>query len=169
MPSNKPVAGRSLAWLKTACFVGLGMIIGALFANFKSNDYRHASLLLKAPGEAGPLWLNDFSGRQVIALSLRNLQPITDLRLQGEGIAIRSWYPPPLPLPFRPWLTITGGKTGEEFRANGVRFGQRLPLYLIVEGSEDDGCRELTIRNGADGSLLRTVHLMPGGNDGGHH
>lgn len=155
--------------LKTALFVGLGLVVGSLFANFKSNDYRHASLLLKANGEVGPLAINDYSGRQVVALSLRNLQPATDFSLQGEGIAIQSWYPPALPLPFRPWLTISGGAGGEEFRVKGARFGQRLPLYLIVEAGEAGGCRELTIRNNADGALLRTVHLLPGGDNGGHH
>lgn len=157
-------------WLQTIFFVGIGLMIGALLANFKSNDYRHTSLFLKTEGEIKPLPLNDFPGRQVIALSLKNLQPATDIRLQGEGISIQSWYPPVLPLPFRQWVAVAGGQTGEEFRVSGVRFGQRLPLYLIVDGSkEGGGCRELVIRNGTNGALLRTVHLMPGGNDGGHH
>lgn len=155
--------------LKTALFAGLGLVAGSLFANFRSPDYRHASLILKKTGESGLLAINDYSGRQVVALSLKNLQPASDLILQGEGFAIQSWYPPALPLPFKSWPVVSGGKSGEEFRARGVRLGQRLPLYLIVEGNEAGGCRELTIRNGANGALIRTVHLTPGGDNGGHH
>jgi len=160
---------RQRKWLKTALAVIAGMAAAILFANFKTGDYRHQMLALKPGGGARPLSLNDYSGRQVIALSLRNFLPVTDLRLQGEGLTIQSWFPPPLPLPLGRRLMVADDPDGRGLRLRGVKTGQRLPLYLIVEGGGETACRELEILNGADGSLLQTVHLMPGDNDGDHH
>ena len=71
MPSaDGPGKARRMRWLKGTLAAIIGVVAGILFANFKTGDYRHQMLALKPGGGARPLSLNDYSGPQVIALSL---------------------------------------------------------------------------------------------------
>ena len=148
-------------FFKAAVFVFAGIAAGAAFANFRPPDYRHASLILKEGVKPKPINIADYDGTQVIALSLKNLEHAKDIEVKMEGATIQSWYPPVIEMPFGKWMEVDGGK----FR--GVEFGKRIPLYLIIDGQS--GCRELEIIDSASGSLIRTVHLMKGGSNGGHH
>lgn len=148
-------------FLKAAVFVFAGAAVGAAFANFKSPDYRHASVMLKEGVNPKPISIADHEGVQVIALSLKNLQHAKDIEVRMDGATIQSWYPPVVKMPFSKWMEVDGGK----FR--GVAFGKRLPLYLTINGK--NGCGEIEIIDSSDGSIIQTVHVTKGGSDGGHH
>ncbi|HAK89344.1 MAG: hypothetical protein A2077_04660 [Nitrospirae bacterium GWC2_46_6] len=148
-------------FLKTAVFVLAGIAVGALFANFKVHDYRHASLAIKKDADKKTLNISDYNGRQVIAISLKNLQHAKDIEVRMDGATIQSWYPPAVKMPFYKWMEIDGGKF------KGVGFGKRLPLYLTINGQ--GGCKEMEIIDSSNGSVIRTVHFMKGGADAGHH
>lgn len=147
-------------FLKAAVFVIAGIAVGALFANFRSPDYRHASVILKEGVNPKPIHISNYKGAQVIALSLKNLQHAKDIEVRMEGATIQSWYPPAVKMPFSKWMEVDGGKF------KGVSFGKRLPLYLTISGND---CKELEIIDSANGSVIQTVHVMRGGADGGHH
>lgn len=149
------------SFLKIGLFVVTGIAIGIMFANFNVRDYRHASLVIKKDTKTKPLNISDYNGRQVIALSVKNLQGANDIEWRVKDTEIQSWYPPVIKMPFGKWMEVDGGK----FR--GVEFGKRIPLYLIINGRS--GCSELEIIDSSDGSLIQTVHLMRGGSNGGHH
>lgn len=148
-------------FLKAAVFVIAGIAVGALFANFRSPDYRHASVILKEGVNPKPIHISNYNGRQVIALSVKNLHGAKDIELRLKDAEIQSWYPPVIKMPFGKWMEVDAGK----FR--GVEFGKRIPLYLTINGQS--GCRELEIIDSSDGSLIHAVHLMRGGINGGHH
>jgi len=147
--------------LSLALFVSAGIAIGALFANFRVPDYRHASVMLKGGVNPKPINIASYNGSQVIALSLKNLQHAKDIEVRMEGAVIQSWYPAVIRMPFREWMEVDGGK----FR--GVEFGKRLPLYLKINGRS--GCKDLEIIDSAKGSVIQTVHFMRGGADAGPH
>lgn len=148
---------------KTVCFLLLGLVVGSLFSNFRTADYLHVSVDLRPGSPPRPVVLREHAGRRVVAISLKNHLPQSDLELVAANGEIRSWLPPVLPLPFTRWPQFAGGSI------RGMQFGRRLPLYLIMDGR--DGCAELEIRNPADGALLQTVHFMrgEGATGGGHH
>ena len=148
-------------FLKAAVFVIAGIAVGALFANFRSPDYRHASVILKEGVNPKPIHISNYEGAQVIALSLKNLQHAKDIEVRMEGATIRSWYPPVVKMPFSKWMEIEGGKF------KGVAFGKRLPLYLTISGQ--DGCKDIEVIDLSDGSVIQTVYVMRGGADAGHH
>lgn len=148
-------------FFKGAVFVFAGIAVGAAFANFKSPDYRHASVMLKEGVNPKPINIANYDGTQVIALSLKNLQHAKDIEVRMEGATIQSWYPPVVKMPFYKWMDTEGG------RFRGVAFGKRLPLYLTINGKGD--CGEIEIIDSSDGSIIQTVHVMRGGADGGHH
>ncbi len=148
-------------FLKAAVFVLTGIAVGAAFANFRSPDYRHASVILKEGVNPKPIHISNYEGAQVIALSLKNLQHAKDIEVRMEGATIQSWYPPAVKMPFSKWMEVDGGKF------KGVSFGKRLPLYLSINGQSE--CKELEIIDSAKGSVIQTVHVMRGGADGGHH
>jgi hypothetical protein len=148
-------------FLKTAVFVFAGIAVGAAFANFRSPDYRHASVMLKKGVNPKPVNISDYAGAQVVALSLKNLQHIKNIEVRAEGAKIESWYPPVVKMPFGRWTEVDGGK----FR--GVEFGKRLPLYLTIDGQS--ACKDIEIIDSANGSVIQTVRLMKGGADAGHH
>jgi len=149
------------SFLKTAFFVIAGIAIGIMFANFKVRDYRHASLVIKKNAKTKPLHISDYNGRQVIAISVKNLHGARDIELRLKDAEFQSWYPPVIKMPFGKWMEVDGGKFRE------VEFGKRIPLYLIINGQS--GSMELEIIDSSNGSLIQTVHLMKGGSNGGHH
>lgn len=149
------------SFLKTAFFVIVGIAIGVMFASFKVRDYHHTSLVIKKDAKTKPLHISDYNGRQVIAISVKNLHGARDIELRLKDAEFQSWYPPVIKMPFGKWMEVDGGK----FR--GVEFGKRIPLYLIINGQS--GCLELEIIDSSNGSLIQTVHLMKGGSNGGHH
>ena len=42
-----------------------------MFAGFKVQDYQHASIVIRKEEAAKPLYVSDYKGRQVIALSMK--------------------------------------------------------------------------------------------------
>lgn len=148
-------------FFKAALFVMSGIIVGALFAKFKTSDYHHAMLVLKKGAEARPLYVSRNDGRQVLALSLKNLQSSRDIEIRMAGADVQSWYPPVIKMPFRKWMEVEGGK----FR--GVDSGTRLPLYVISDSAVR--CGDIEIIDSSNGSLIQTVHVMRGDFNGGHH
>lgn len=148
-------------FLKAAFFALAGIAVGIAFANFRSPDYRHVSVMLKKGVNPKPVNISNYDGSQVIAVSLKNLQYAKDIEVRINGAAIQSWYPPIVKMPFGKWMEVNGGK----FR--GVEPGKRLPLYLIIDGQS--GCKEMEIIDSSSGSVIQTVHFMKGGSDAGHH
>lgn len=147
--------------LSIVFFALTGIVIGALFANFRSPDYHHASVMLKDGVKSKPINISNYNGSQVIALSLKNLQHAKDIEVRMEGATIQSWYPPAIKMPFRKWMEVDGSKF------KGVSFGKRLPLYLKINGQSE--CKELELIDSERGSVIQTVHIMRGGADAGHH
>ena len=146
--------------VKTILFILIGILTGVALARFKTEDYRHASVILKEGVNPKPIHISNYEGAQVIALSLKNLQHAKDIEVRMEGATIQSWYPPVVGMPFVKWAGVDGG------RFKGVAFGKRLPLYLTISGND---CKEMEIIDSANGSVIQTVHVMRGGADGGHH
>ena len=120
-------------FLKTSIFVAAGIAVGIAFAKFNVKDYRHASVSIKKGEVTKPIYISDYSGRQVLALSLKNLQRSQDIEIRADGAEIESWYPPVVRMPFTKWMEV------EEGRFRGISFGKRLPLYLTINGK--DGCK----------------------------
>lgn len=146
---------------KVLFFLLAGIAVGVIFARFSVKDYRHVSVVLKEGTATKPLYINDYDGTQVIALSLKNLQHAKNIEVKMEGATVQSWYPPIVKMPFTRWMEVEGGKF------KGITFGKRLPLYLRIDGRSE--CKELEIIDSSDGSIIQTVHVMKGGADGGHH
>ncbi len=147
-------------FLSISLFVIAGLIVGIAFAKFTSKDYKHASIVIKRGEKAKPLYINNYEGKQVLALSVKNLQNAKDIEIKVDDIAIQSWYPPVVRMPF--WdLDFKDGKFSK------AAFGKRLPLYLIIDGNVDH--KDMEIINSSDGMLIQTVHVMRGKGDGGHH
>jgi hypothetical protein len=151
----------SARYLATSLFLLAGIIVAVIFAKFKAQDYRHASITVKKGGAVKHLSINDYSGRQVIALSLRNQHTSKDIEVRMDGAQIQSWYPPVIKMPFHRGVDVKGG------RFNGVSSGKRIPLYLIINGK--DGGGKIEIIDSSNGSLIQTVHVMRGGFDERHH
>lgn len=147
-------------FLKVLVFVLAGISVGVMFARFNVKDYRHASAVLKRGAAAKPLYINDYNGRQVLALSLKNLQNSKNIEVKMDGAVIQSWYPPVVKMPFYK-MNVEGG------RFEGVNYGKRLPVYLVLDGTFEHG--DLEIIDSSNGSLIQTVHVMRGGSDGEHH
>ncbi|MBI4686857.1 MAG: hypothetical protein HY756_03630 [Nitrospirae bacterium] len=141
-------------------FVAVGLAVGVMFAKFTAKDYKHASIAIKRGEKAKPLYINNYGGKQVLALSVKNLQHAKDIEVKADGIAIQSWYPPVVRMPFFD-IDFKGG------RFSGVAFGKRLPLYLIFDDGMDH--KDIEIINSSDGTLIQTVHVMRGRGEGGHH
>ena len=66
---------------------------GVMFAGFKVQDYQHASIVIRKEEAAKPLYVSDYKGRQVIALSMKNLQGARDIEIKMDGAVVQSWYP----------------------------------------------------------------------------
>ncbi len=148
-------------YLRIALFTLAGIAVGVMFAGFKTRDFRHAMLVIKKDMVAKPLHISSAKGRQVLALSLKNLQSSRDIEIRMNNAAVQSWYPPVVRMPFTRWMEVEGGLF------KGVDFGKRLPLYLIVDGSSD--CNEMEIIDSSRGALIQTVQIIRGGYDGGNH
>ena len=148
-------------YLKAALFVLAGIFTGVMFAGFKVQDYQHASIVIGKGGAAKPLYVSDYRGRQVIALSIKNLQSARDIEIKMDGAVVQSWYPPVVKMPYNKWIDVEGG------RFRGVDFGKRLPLYLIADNRK--ACDEIEIVDLSDGSLIQRVHVMRGGSNDRHH
>ncbi|TAL26758.1 MAG: hypothetical protein EPN94_02545 [Nitrospirae bacterium] len=148
-------------YLKIALFIFIGILTGLAFAGFRAGDYRHASIVIKKGEAAKPLYVGSYRGRQVIALSAKNLQSAKDIEIKMDGAVVQSWYPPVIKMPYSKWMNVEGGRFG------GVDFGKRLPLYLIADNRK--GCGEIEIVDLSDGSLIQRVHVMSGGSDDRHH
>lgn len=147
-------------FFKTFLFVIAGIVIGTAFARFKVNDYRHASVVIKKGQEAKPLYINEYDGKQVLALSVKNLGYAKDIEIKMDGSLVQSYYQPVVKMPF--WdLYVDGGK----FR--GAAFGQRLPVYLTIDAGDDH--KNLEVIDSSDNTIIQTVHIMKGKGDGGHH
>lgn len=148
-------------YLKAALFVLAGVFTGVMFAGFKVQDYQHASIVIRKGEAAKPLYISDYRGRQVIALSAKNLQSAKDIEIKMDGAVVQSWYPPAVKMPYNKWMDVEGG------RFRGVDSGKRLPLYLIADNRK--GCGEIEIVDLSDGSLIQRVHVMRGGSNDRHH
>jgi len=150
----------SSKFLKTIIFIFAGITAGIALANFSAKDFKHASIIVKRNVQAKPIHINDYKGKQVLALSLKIPDGPKDIEVKMKGAEIQSWYPPPVKMPFYKWMDVDGG------RFHGVEPGKRLPLYLIIRQA---GCKELEIIDSSDSSIIQTVHVMRGGANAGHH
>ena len=148
-------------YLKTALFVAAGIAVGIAFAKFRTDDFHHAMLVLKKGPEPKTLYVSRNDGRQVLALSVKNLQGAKDIEVKMAGARVQSWFPPVVPLPFRTWMDVDGGKL------RGVEIGDRIPLYIISERAVK--CGDMEIIDSSSGALIRKVHVMRGEYNGGHH
>jgi len=146
--------------LKGFLFILSGIAVGVAFARFSVKDYHHTSIVIKEDDRQRPVYMSDSKGRQVIALSVKNLTGKRDIGFRVEGAEIQSWYPPVVRMPF--WNIDVEGSI---FR--GVGQGRRLPLYLIFDTFNGHGYLE--IFDARDGSPIQKVHIMEGGNGKGHH
>lgn len=146
--------------LKIFVFVLAGITTGVMFARFTVKDFRHSSVVLKIDAGAKPIYINDYNGRQVLALSLRNLQNSKNIEVKMDGAVIQSWYPPVVRMPFYKMNVERG-------RFEGVNYGKRLPLYLVLDETFEHG--DLEIIDSSNGSLIQSVHVMKGGSGGEHH
>ncbi|MBM3237915.1 hypothetical protein FJZ31_16625 [Candidatus Poribacteria bacterium] len=151
---------RTTTLFRGILFVLAGITMGIAFAKFNVKDYRHASINLKKGVEAKPIYISNYDGKQVLAVSMKNFQKAKDIEIRMDGTAVQSWYPPVVRMPF--WnLDFEDGKFKE------VVFGKRLPLYLIIDENTEHG--RLEIIDSSDGSLIQTLYVMRGNPDGGRH
>lgn len=142
-------------------FIISGLLVGVALARFSVADYKHTSVVIGKGIHKGPLYISDYEGRQVIALSLKNLQRNKDIDIRMDGAEIQSWYPPPVKMPYYRWMDIEDGG----FR--GIEYGRRLPLYIVLNGDFEHG--DLEIINPSDGSIIQSIHVMRGMDKGDHH
>ena len=131
-----------------------GLATGTAFANLHLPGYKHAVVMVRKGAAATVLYIDGRGGRQVLALSLKNLQKSKEIELRMPGGKIESWYPPIFPLPFSRWITVAGG------RFKGLQSGQRLPVYVVFDDTGEN--RKLDVLDGTDGSLIQTVAVLRG-------
>ena len=93
-------------YLKAALFVLAGIFTGVMFAGFKVQDYQHASIVIRKEEAAKPLYVSDYKGRQVIALSMKNLQGARDIEIKMDGAVVQRWYPPVVKMPYNKWMDV---------------------------------------------------------------
>lgn len=148
-------------YLKTSVFIAAGILTGTLFAAFKTPDYRHAMVALKGDKTSRPISIGNYGGKQVLALTIKNLRRAGDVEIRMDGADIKSWFPPVVKMPFYKGIEAEGGRFRE------IKYGRRVPAYLTI--SNLPGCGEIGIYDPSDGSLIQTVHVMKGGADGGRH
>lgn len=147
--------------LKIAFFSLAGLAVGAAFAKVDFPGFRHAVIPIRK-GAAKPLYINGEGGRQVLALSMRNLQKSREIEIRMEGASIESWYPPVVTMPYNRGLSVEGG------RFSGVEFGKRLPVYVAFNDNGEG--RKIEIMDSTDGSLIQSVDVLRGkGNERHNH
>lgn len=148
--------------LKIALFLIVGFAVGAAFARLNFPGFKHAVVTIGKGAESKPLYLNGTGGRQVLALSMKNLQKSRDIEIRMEGADIESWYPPVVRMPFNKRMSVQGGKF------KGVEFGKRLPVYVVFNDSGEN--RKIEIIDSIDGSLIQTIDVLRGkGNERHRH
>lgn len=147
--------------IKIVLFALAGVATGVIFAGFGTRDYLHAMAVIKKGMDAKPIHISEHKGKQVIALSLRNLQHSRNIEIRMKDAVIQSWYPPVVRMPFGRRMEVEGGL----FR--GVDFGARLPLYLVVDGNIH--CGAIEIIDADRGTAIQTVQVKRGGGHGGTH
>lgn len=138
-----------------------GLAFGAALANLRLPGYRHATVTIAKGAGPGTLSLNGGGGRQVLALSMKNLQSSRDIEIRIPGAEIESWYPPVFRMPFSRWMSI------EEGSFKGVEFGRRLPVYVAF--NDNGKSRKMEIVDSADGSLIREIDIVRGENHERNH
>jgi hypothetical protein len=142
-------------------FIAVGVAVGVLFARFTTGDYLHGMIVLKENAKLKPLFMGKTPGKKTLALSIRNEQGSPDITITVKGGEVKSFYPPPVVLPFHKWIAVQGGA----FR--GLRHGMRLPLYVTLDCAEHD--YELVFARASDGKVINTVPILTGENHGTHH
>jgi hypothetical protein len=142
-------------------FVMAGIAVGILLANFRSRDYIHGMLVLKADGDPKPLMIGQEGGRKTVALTLKNLQPSDTVQLTMAGGTIQSLVPPPIILPFSKWISF------KDQTLRGLQYGQRIPLVITLDGKRPH--YELIFSRGSDGKVIKTIPLMSGEAHGKNH
>jgi len=139
---------------RTIACLALGVVVGLLFARFKAPDYVHSSLTLQEGGKPNPLYIGQGEGKRTLALSVRNLQDATDLRISVEGGVVMSAQPPPVKLPFRHWLSV------KETLFSGLERGMKLPLAVVLDGKRE--AYELLFVRAADNRVIQKIPIIRG-------
>lgn len=132
----------------------LGLAAGVGCAHLVFPGFQHAAVRIGKGAAEKPLFFNGNGGRQVFALSLKNLGEARDIEIRMEGGAIQSWYPPVVRMPFGKVIPFEGGK----FR--GVEPGRRVPVYVVFHDNGKN--RKIEVVDAADGSVLRTIDILRG-------
>jgi hypothetical protein len=138
-----------------------GLAFGVAAANLHFTGYRHAMVTISRGAKPETLSFRGSGGRQVLALTVKNMQPSRNIELRMQGAEIESWYPPVFTMPFARWMSVEGGK----FR--GVEFGKRLPVYVAF--NDNGRSRSMEIIDSTDGSLIRAITLARGDGYERHH
>lgn len=139
---------------KVALCLLAGLAFGAAAANLRLPGYKHATVTIAKGAGPASLSLNGGGGRQVLALSIKNLQSARNIEIRMEGAEIESWYPPVFKMPFSRWMSVEGGKFKD------VEFGRRLPVYVAFNDNGEN--RRMEIVDSADGSLIREIDIVRG-------
>ncbi len=139
---------------KVICCSLAGLAFGAALANLKLPGYKHAMVTIARDAGPGYLSLNGGGGRQVLALTMKNLQPSQEIEIRMRGAEIESWYPPVFKMPFSRWMSVDGG------RFRGIEFGRGLPVYVSFNDTGGNG--RLEIVDLSDGSLIRAIEIGRG-------
>lgn len=140
--------------VRSIAFIAAGIVVGLLFARFQAADYLHGSLTLQEGEAQKPLYITPGEGKRTLALSVRNQQDASDLRITVEGGTVISAQPPPLPLPFRHWLTV------KDTLFQGLKRGMKFPLTVLLDGKRE--AYELLFVRAADNRIIQKIPIIRG-------
>ncbi|MBZ0155337.1 MAG: hypothetical protein K8I29_03870 [Alphaproteobacteria bacterium] len=138
----------------------VGLAVGTVFAKLSFPGYTHATVVIRKGGAPKPLSLNGTGGRQVLALSMKNLQKSREIGIRMEGAEIQSWYPPVVRMPFNKGISF------EEGIFSGVEPGKRIPVYIVF--TDNGKNRKIEVVDPTEGSLIQTIDILRGQGDAEH-
>jgi hypothetical protein len=139
--------------LKVVVYVIIGLVIGVAVAKLNFPGYKHAVVMIKRGSGSKPIRI-DGNKRQVLALTMKNLQKSKAIEIKMEGAEVQSWFPPVIRMPF---FRNIGFETG---RFKEVGSGRRLPVYVVFDDNGEH--RKIEIIDSTDGSTIQTVCVLRG-------
>lgn len=146
---------------KTALCIIAGLAVGAAFSKVEFPGYKHVMAMVRKGAEAKPVYIGEGGGRQVLALTVKNLTDSKEIEIRMDGASIESWYPPVVAMPFSRVPSFEGGRFSDAA-------GKRLPVYVTF--NDDGGDRKIEIVDSTDGSIIQTMDILRGkGDERQHH
>jgi hypothetical protein len=147
---------------KTALCLLAGLAVGAALSKVEFPGYKHVMVMARKGAETKPIYIGAGGGRQVLALTVKDLTDSGDIEIRMDGAEIESWFPPVVRMPFNKDISFEDGKF------TGAGPGKRLPVYVAF--NDDGEKRKIEVIDSTDGSIIQTLDVLRGkGNEKQHH